>query len=297
LAFLALAPLGGCYGCFDDTEEYSSSWIVGFASDTTAILFKYNWETSESLCGPGNAGSCASSKNYIDIELMLVDVRFHKVYWSSKVSNSYGKSFLTKQWDDSTIFIAYGSDVASMKSYLLWKIGDSKPQKIALNWNTEVINILGPWFRWDNDSILVPEKIIIDTKTRTVNNREAPDCSNYWYWWGKDVGGGCFEVNKDSCNFALLSEKGESLSSFTYSDKCKEFDIYTRRYFIQASLGRCKSSTMACYTYPIEVQYEEAISAYIRYDDKGNIMQKPSFWLYDGDGIGFVDSLNNIVRY
>jgi hypothetical protein len=275
-----LAPLGGCSIFFDEETEHSISRLAGFASDTTAIIYKYNWVTSKNLCGPGNAGSCASSKDYIDLELKLVDVRFKKIYWMSRVKNDCGDCSWTRQWNDSTILI----------SDMLWKIGDSKPQKINFKWNTEEIYFYGHWLPWENDSILAPtisgSYLIIDTKNKTVNSRETPACSD---WWSKDMGRGCFMVNKDSCSFSLLSENGDTLSSFTFADGCnsEEFDIHTGRYFIEASLR-----------YSNDVYF----NAYIKYDDKGNIAQVPSFWVRYGTrdrdiGIWFEDSLNNIVRY
>jgi hypothetical protein len=184
---LVVAPLlGGCF-LFDDAKEDSQTEIAGFASDTTAIIFSYNWETTGgSVCGPGNAGSCASSKNYLDWELRLVDVRFKKVYWQSKVKNNYGRNFSVRQWDDSTIIIQYNSS-----NYMLWAIGSPKPHGINLNWNTEKENLFGyryNWLRWENDSLLAEQgSIVIDTKTKTVNKREVADGIN---WWGKVAGGG-----------------------------------------------------------------------------------------------------------
>jgi len=162
--------LCGCFFFDDDViEKGSYTDFVGFTSDTTAILFRYNWEEIEKyLCAFEHR--CVST-DYIDIELKLVDVRFDKVYWKSKVKNNYGKHFWTKQWNDSTIIIEYGNQGGG--NYMLWAIDKSKPEKITLIWNTEKKDIFSynyNWFRWKDDSIIAGD-FIIDTKTKTVNSQ------------------------------------------------------------------------------------------------------------------------------
>jgi len=294
LAFmpLVITPLlGGCF-LFDDPKEESYSQIAGFASDTTAILFSYNWETTEEpLC----AKACNTSKEYLDIELKLVDVRFKKVYWKAKVKNNYGGLLNAKPWNDSTIII-YCRDKCS-SDYMLWSIGKSKPQEITFNWNTEKKSLSDYTFlRWENDSILAYPDLVIDTKTKTVNRRETI-CTN---WWGKVAGGGCLIKDENSCGFSLLSEKGDTLSSFTYAYECNDFKhLSGNRYFIYFSFGSCSDSyTSECHTYPIEIPQNERLGVFIRFDEKGNISQKPSFWLpLYGTGISFIDSLGNVVEY
>jgi len=175
--------MGGC-SLFEDPKEISSTKLVGFASDTTAILFRYSWETTSSSC----ISHFCSSTDYLDVELQLVDVRFHKIYWRSKIENNYGRSFYVEQWSDSVIY--FRSEGEGKVKYWLWAIGNTKPQESVLSWNTEEENLFAPnnyrWFRWENDSI-VAGNFIIDTKTMTVNKWEPPACSD---WWGKDVGGG-----------------------------------------------------------------------------------------------------------
>jgi len=315
MPLVVLPLLGSCF-FFDDPKEESYSQIVGFASDTTAILFSYNWKTNSNASGPGNAGS-STSKNYLDLELKLVDVRFKKVYWISNVKNDYGENFWFRQWNDSTII--FESD--EVEGYWLWTIGYSRPRQATLNWNTEKKDLLHydyKWLRWKDNSILLYSNfpssrphIIIDTKLRIVNNW-SPTSEEAWvancddFWYGNN-GGACLMNNKPY-GFILLSEKGDTLSSFTYAHECltylpyynKECEIrnYFSYHFIEASLRSCTVSV--CETCPTKNIICKADYAYIRYDDKWNVNKEPSFWFfYDGKDIEkkFVDSLQNITRY
>lgn len=278
--------LWGCF--FFDVTEYNDVGIVGFASDTTAILFRHNWEETGRVGFGNNGGS-----SQLDLELMLVDVRFRKVYWASKIKNNYGEFFRAKQWNDSTIIIAYGK--SAYENRMLWTIGNSKPQEITLNWNTEKENIFAydiNWLHWEND-FLVAGNFIIDTETKTVNKREVITCSN---WWGMEAGSGCLVNKINSCGFTLLSEKKDTLSDFAYAHGCDNFKaISIHRYFIEASLGRCNQYGAYCYEYPIKLQVDEYSNVMIRYDGKGNISKEPSFW-YNGGG-KFVNSIGNAWRY
>jgi hypothetical protein len=102
----------------------------------------------------------------------------------------------------------------------------------------------------------------------------------------------------------LLSENGDTLSNFTYPYECKKFgEILSYRNFIEISLGGCNPYVSKCYTYPIEVHKDEYSSAFIRYDEKGNISKNPSFWIYYRRNkeypayVEFVDSTGNVMRY
>jgi len=291
---LSLAVVHLLWGCFffdDDSERESYSQIAGFASDTTAILFSYDWRTTSS----SNFGNPNVTNEYFDVELRLVDVRFKKVYWNSKVKNNYGRLLNAKPWSDSTIMI-YCRDRCS-SNYMLWSVGKSKPQEITFNWNTKEKSLSDYTFlRWENDSILASPDLIIDTKTKTVNSRETI-CTN---WWGNVAGGGCLIKDENSCGFSLLSEKGDTLGSFSYAYKCNDFKhLSGNRYFIYFSFGSCSDSyTSECHTYPVEIPQNERLGVFVRFDENGNIVQKPSFWLpLYGPGIRFIDSLGNVVEY
>jgi len=130
LAWISLAVVSLLDSCFffdDDTEEQGMSYIGGFASDTTAILFSYNWKAAKgSVCGPGNAGSCASGRKDYGWELKLVDVRFQKIYWSARIDHNMSNHQILEgqQWNDSTMFIEL-----TPKGYWLWTVGNKKPQE------------------------------------------------------------------------------------------------------------------------------------------------------------------------
>jgi hypothetical protein len=308
---LAVVPLlDSCFFFDDDTEEQSSYIALGFVSDTTAILFSYNWKTTKgSQCGPGNAGSCASGRKDYGWELKLVDVRFQKVYWSARIDHNMSNNqiLVGRQWNDSTMLIEL-----SGKGYWLWAVGDKKPQKINFNWNVEPENyetdMLLYRFRfrpWKNDSVLIysgDRQAIIDSKTMTVNSW-SPTGENTWttacddFQWGKNSGG-CL-INKPD-GFTLLSDKGDTLGNFTYAYECVTYydrkcniNSYFYHNFIRAWLGECMMSV--CDAHPVNAKINENYYTSIRYDGKWNINEEPSFWM-----IGlkrFVDSLGNIMEY
>ena len=267
---LVVAPF--LVGCGGDVTRDSSVHLAGFASDTTAILFSGSWESTSSWCISHSCGGWTG----LDLELQLVDVRFHKVYWRSNVKNNYGKHFWVEQWSDSTAFIH------NEKGYLLWTIGNSKPQKIAPNWEVEVRPLADRhpdrnWFRWKNDS-LVAGSVIVDTKTMTANIRDAVACGN---WWGEVAGGGCLTIDQNSCSLSLLSEEGDTLSRLEYPHGCEYFSGFSvQRPFIKV--------------WPIKNNHHHATWAMFRYDEEGNIAKEPSFWEL---GVNFVDSLGNVTRY
>ena len=184
----AVAPLlSGC-SFFLDTKEDDFIQMVGFASDTTAILFRYNWEKTEDcfahLCG---------GDNYLDLELMLVDVRYHKVHWKSRVKNNYGENFRVRQWSDSLVFIDYDGKIGENR--MLWTIGDSKPHKVNLSLegdgfenfdktlylqihpNGDIFNLYDAQRRWKNETILmrtywkekIPEYLLLDRKNFVIS--------------------------------------------------------------------------------------------------------------------------------
>jgi len=284
LSLVAAPLLGGCFFFDDDSKREIHSYIAGFASDTTAILFSYDWETTTR----SNFGNPDVTRDYFDIELKLVDIRFNKVYWSSKVKNNYGRSFRVEQWNDSTIIVMY--EGRGNSGNFLWAVGNSKPQQITLNWNTEYEFLFSTnykWFRWENDSLITNGgNFIIDTKTKTVNKREVTTCIN---WWSEVAGGGCLSVNRKSCSLSLLSEKGDTLGSVTYINECEDMQRYwdSDDFFVFRHFVMVKS--------PMPLGYWPAIYAFFQYDEKGNIFQEPLFWTnYNAE---FIDSTGNIMEY
>jgi len=307
MPLVVVSLLGGCF-FFEEEEEHRSYIALGFASDTTAILLSSIWKTDKgSICGPGNAGSCASGRKDLGWELKLVDVRFNKVYWSAQIKYEWSNNLMLKgqQWNDSTMFI----DLAPV-GYWLWTVGD-KPQEITLNWNTKeelLTHFDYNWFNWKNDSILLfsnfpssMSHLVIDTKTKTVN-RLQPDGEIAWIadcrfrWRGKEAGNGCLIVDEKYGRFSLLSEGGDTLSSIIYFNMCEKIDgsyknksvnVDIQRYFIGINwVENWGEEKNPCY-YPV-------VHAAFRYGENGNIAPKPSF----GYGRGaFVDSLGNIVEY
>jgi hypothetical protein len=218
----------GNSGCTSVTSSGADLVGLGFASDTTAILFYELWEKTESFSIPtGNYGT-----NYPGWELKLVDIRFNKVYWKARVDHGKRNTQILRgqQWNDSTMLVELTGG-----GYWLWTIGNKKPQRADFKWNVEVENhrgglnlsglaMLRPW---KNDSILVlynNNNLIIDTKTMTVNdwypigeNAWVTSCHNFW--WGRG-GGVCWvnnEQNDKSYDFTLLSEEGDSLGNFIYT--------------------------------------------------------------------------------
>jgi hypothetical protein len=191
LAHLALvaALFAGCsdYDGGGGEKVYRLSYNIGFASDTTAILFYSCMDHIEIRENSFSSHCCGAS-------MKLVDVRFNKVYWESKIDSRgcHGG----KQWNDSTVSL--GED-------LLWTIGNSEPKKVDFNWGTSEDY---SWRPWKNDSILgvayykyLPDKyIIIDTKTNTVNDwaktgeyEWTKNCNDIY--WGKN-GGICLTGNQ-----------------------------------------------------------------------------------------------------
>jgi hypothetical protein len=221
---LLAAMLQGCSGC-GSTWEGSTLEGLGFASDTTAILFYELWEKSSSE----NIPVSSSFANYYGWELMLVDVRFHHVYWKAQIDHSRNNNQILRcrQWNDSTMIIELRGE-----GIWLWTVSNNKPQKISFNWNTEKENYenglllnnsrLRPW---KNDSILLfssSKQAIIDSKTMIVNDWFQTDedtwiidCDDFWQ---VKSGGVCF-INNSTYGFTLLSEKGDTLGNFTYVDE------------------------------------------------------------------------------
>jgi hypothetical protein len=225
---LLVALSQGCSGCTDVVDSGSSLMGLGFASDTTAILFCEQWENINSPSGFGQTGS---GTNYIGWELKLVDIRFHKVYWESQISYGRGNTRILRgsQWNDSTMIIGLTGD-----GYWFWTVGNNKPQKINFNWNAKMedykdgelmLNTSGFRFRpWKNDSVLLfsdSKQAIVDSKTMTMNDWSTTE-ENVWtnscddFWWIKS-GGVCFMDNPS--HVTLLSEKLDTLGSFLYTDE------------------------------------------------------------------------------
>lgn len=307
---LAVVPL--LVGCqpewFDKVIDGYDMITYEFASDTTAVLLKQYWSGTEENCG---LATCWGGIGDKDLELQLVDVRFKKVYWSSGKVRNNGCSGSARQWNDSTVFIEGDTD-----NHCLWVIGSPRPRKINLNWNMErkrLIYFSYKWLRLKKDSILIynsTENIIIDTKVRTVSNWNPPD-EYKWvvtlngnnFWWGEVAGGGYLLNDKDSCRFSLLSEKGDTLSNVVYFNNCEHIygrngsGVYIESYFIRVSSPVDKND---------DYYYWPADYALFRYDEEGNIAQKPSFWVnyiikkrdekYFAN-MEFVDSLGKIMEY
>jgi hypothetical protein len=298
----------GSSGCTSVTGSGASLEGFGFASDTTAILFYGLWETTHKSNIPVNS----SSTNYNGWELKLVDVRFHKVYWSSRIDYSRSNSQILEshQWNDSTMLVALSDE------YWLWTIGDKKPQKINFNWNTEMKNYrAGNLFRlrpWKEGSVLLfpyfGQAAIADSKTMIVNGWSPADedawvtsCSNFW--WEKEIGWMCLMRDRESCSLSLLLENGATSSNVTYAHGCSNIffeSIFFYRYFIEADIGRCNPSVAECPNYPAIVEKGESSSVMFQYNKNGNIIQDPSFWIYYGEErryLKFADSLGNFARY
>jgi hypothetical protein len=301
---LVVALSQGCTSVVDSGVTLEG---LGFASDTTAIIFYEHWETTSS---PSFGFGGGSGMRHLDWELMLVDVRFHKVYWKSRIDRSRRNAQILRgrQWSDSTMLVVLSDE------YWLWTVGNKNPQKIDFDWQTEQKNYVAgglSWFRpWKNDFFLLfsydfgSSPAILDTRTMTVNAWEPgedawiADCHDVW--WEEEVGWMCLMRDKNSCRLSLLSGSGDTLGGVTYAHECKEFYVEFYRYFIRASLGQCNSPYESCYTYPTAVEKWESSAAMFRYDKSGNIAQKPSFWMYRGEEsryLKFVDSLGNVTRY
>lgn len=295
LFLTAVILLGGCSWLdreYVSGEGYSST-VIGFASDTTAILLKHYWRETERDCGIFTGFGCYGGDYELDIELQLVDIRFQKIYWKSRVRKAYSIA----QWTDSTMLMKNDD------GYWLWTIGKSELQKANFDWKVEkeiydgrggyIISDKFNFRPWKKDSILIFSKdlysrghAVIDTKTLTINSW-APvgeyawtlDCD--YFWWNKTKGGLCLVKNENPCGLSLLSEDGYILGSFIYPGECENFKTFSVHYhLIEVS--------------PIKNNHHPATSAMFRYDEKGNIAQEPSFWRY---GRTFIDSLGNIVEY
>jgi hypothetical protein len=223
---LLVALSQGCSGCTDVVDSGSDRYGIGFASDTTAIFFYEHWEN---INAPSGFGQTGSGTNYLDWELQLVDIRFQKVYWKSRINHGRPNNEILRgsQWDDSTMIIELWP-----KGYWLWTVSNRSPQKIDFDWNTEKENYKkhmvsdGRIRPWKKDSILVSfsgnNHFIIDIKTMTVNDW-SPSEENVWttscddFWWVKS-GWVCL-IDNNSYGFTLLSEKGDTLGNFVYSDE------------------------------------------------------------------------------
>jgi hypothetical protein len=67
--------------------------VIGFASDTTAILLKHYQEIVSHVL--------SYSEKHLDWELQLVDVRFHKIYWRARIREAEN----VKQLSDSAMLV------------------------------------------------------------------------------------------------------------------------------------------------------------------------------------------------
>jgi len=273
---LAMALLQGCtYSSGSGTTLEG----IGFASDTTAMLFYETWEAS------GLNPSNSSPARHYGWEFKLVDVRFNRVYWSARIDHNRRNNQILRgsQWNDSTMFIELTGE-----GYWLWKVGNKKTQKINFNWNVEQKNyeagVLLYDFRlrpWKDDSVLIyseARQAIIDSKTMTVKdwfstseNAWVADCDDFWWVSNggiclrdtsfhncKDFGfikygsGGICLFNESSYA-VLLSEKGDTLGSFTNTGKR------------------------------------------LNYDTQIDLENQPSYWIFGKRN--FIDSLRNVVEY
>jgi hypothetical protein len=310
--FLIAALLQGCTSVVDSGSTLLG---LGFASDTTAILFSESWEvTREPSFGFGGG----NGTSYQGWELQLVDVRFHKVYWSAQIDHGRRSNQILQayQWNDSTMLVGLSDE------FWFWTIGNKKLQEINFDWKIEKKHYtpgsLSRIRSWKNDFVLLlsynfgfspaisgSNPAILDTRTMTVNawstgeDAWMADCHDVW--WEEESEWVCLMRDENPCRLSLLSGSGDTLSSVTYAHECKKLVItHFYRYFIRASLGGCNPQASKCYTYPMAVEKGEISSAMFRHDKYGNIAQKPSFWMYYGDemiGIKFVDSLGNVARY
>jgi len=311
LLLLLAVTLQGCGGClgseFVGTEYYIG--LDGFASDTTAIVSSFQKDVFEHRCG--FEGNCDEFV-YKNPKLMLVDVRFHRIYWEA--SDDILISSSIKQWDDSTVLLGTNSG-----AYYLWKINEPKPREVNFKWNTNKQEELASYdlYSWQNDSILacaLSRKIIIDSKTMAVSSWDPISeytwidaCNNCiefsgrniisGIWWGKESKEVCLIRNKDSCAMFLLSGNGDTLSSVVYFNTCEKIDGYYKsqivdiivyRHFIKVFWGAIINNYYNYYPAPY---------AMFRYDEKGNIAQAPSFWVRIGGGLEFIDSSENVTRY
>ncbi|MDR1830921.1 MAG: hypothetical protein LBQ76_09150 [Candidatus Fibromonas sp.] len=258
---LVVTLLQSCTGCTSVVDSGSDLIGIGYASDTTAILFYELWETTESF----NIPVRSNVTSYYGWELKLVDVRFHNVYWEAQVEQGRSNTAIlySSQWNDSSMLV----DLTG-SGYWLWTVGNKKPQKVNFNWNTEMKDDVnggdykngwllgrGRGFQlrpWKNDSVLLYSKTrqaIIDSQTMTVNDW-SPTSENIWvnacddFWWGKN-GGVCLLDKSDYV--AFFSEKGDTLGNFTYTqervtiygsqwanDRMPSFWIFGKREFLDS---------------------------------------------------------------
>ncbi|MDR1830918.1 MAG: hypothetical protein LBQ76_09135 [Candidatus Fibromonas sp.] len=232
----AVAPLlSGC-SFFLDTKEYDFIQMVGFSSDTTAILFRYNWEKTEDcfahLCG---------GDNYLDLELMLVDVRYHKVHWKSRVKNNYGENFRVRQWSDSLVFIDYDGKIGENR--MLWTIGDSKPLKVNFslegygleNFDEKTLDLQIPpnlgmfdlyqQRQWKNETILMwrdttrtgnlPEYLLLNRKNFVISvwqpSAEEKELAEKGAIWDGEKFIYLENETSESCKAFVISGNGDTL--------------------------------------------------------------------------------------
>jgi len=324
LPLVAALLLCGCF-FFDDDERHSSTDMVGFASDTTAILFTYDWTTSSCI---GPIGHSCTNKDYRDLELKLVDTRFKKVYWKSKIKNDYGRHFWTKQWNDSIIAIEYGQNGGG--SYMLWAIGSPKPQKFTLNWNTETEDIFSynyNWLRWKDDSIVAGD-FIIDTKTKTVNSKNAAfveeellkksavwNGEKFIYLESECKSKKCPET-LEPCKAFVISSNGDTLHTVGHYPYVENQEFFDKRCEFGLSFGGNLIYIRAINVTSLPSNFLPkdtsnilnipALTAMVFVDKNKKELRNPSFWYnpwywrdrtWDGNVARFVDSIGNITEY
>ena len=235
LPLVGVLLLSGCF-LFDDPIEKSETHMVGFASDTTAILFRRNWvETA-------GGGLVNGGTNELSLELMLVDVRFSKVYWRSRVEKDYGRHFWTSQWNDSAILI---------NEEMLWAIGESKPHKVNFilegagleNFDKKTLRLQIPpnghildlynGKQWKNETVLMwrdttstgnlPEYLLLDRKNFVISvwqpsaeERELMEKGAFW-------DGEKFIYLENECKSENLSCCYKGLCECLETEPCKAF--------------------------------------------------------------------------
>ncbi len=282
---VVVSGLSGCGGRETIDEGYDVKGM-GFPSDTTAMLLVQYWEQfEERCCYPGGK---SDGYDYLSLGLMLVDVRFQKVYWEAKVDiKTMGSGGGAQQWSDSTMLFK------TTQGNWLWTVGQAKPKKLELAWETDSVDILDMQIRpWKGGVFLLnphSTRLSLDTADWTVR-KWLPTDTEAWtdscddYRWFKGVGQ-CLMTTTKPCGYALLQEASDTLEKYEYTQGCSSLAYFSfRNQFIELDLFNS--------SYPVE----GVSSAMIRMEGNENITRKPSFWLYYTNR-GFVDSLGSIVGY
>jgi hypothetical protein len=239
LLALTLFLTTGCGDGFEYEETIHEIYGGGIISDTTVIFFE---QYVDSYYKSKWIESVTDYRNY-EMNLVLADIRFEKIYWKKSVKNAlynsnYG-SFRVQAIDSVLIF--YATPYSNEKKYRIAVVNmdekfhqsdkiELKPKEIKFRgeaWEDRNNETFRPW----KDGLLLARRVgasspyaLIDTAAGTMELWQPAGeyewlndgCSDFK--WSR-VGGLCLKEIPDTVGFVLLRNGVDTLGVRLYADE------------------------------------------------------------------------------